>query len=299
MIAFVLSGAGNRGPLEVGALRALIEAGIKPDFLVGTSAGSINSGYLAAWGATVETTHQMEKMWQGVDAGDIYPENIVQVVWRVRTNANSLYSSTGMRDVLRKALPPGVTTFGQLKVKLYTTATDLRSSRLYLFGDDPKAPLIDAILASASVPGIHPPVSYNGLQLVDGGVVANVATSVAMDRGANQIYVINAGYGGEEIKAAEGVMEVLLHTLNTMLAQSLLEDIDRAKQDTKIDMHHINVNGFSGISFRDFNKTKEMVALGYQRASAYLANPAPLDVAPADVAPTVEGVTEYVPPFMR
>ena len=51
MLAFVLSGAGNRGPLEVGALRALIEAGHQPDILVGTSAGAINASYVAAWGA--------------------------------------------------------------------------------------------------------------------------------------------------------------------------------------------------------------------------------------------------------
>lgn len=44
MIAFVLSGAGNRGPLEVGALRALLEQGIVPDLMVGTSAGAINAG---------------------------------------------------------------------------------------------------------------------------------------------------------------------------------------------------------------------------------------------------------------
>ena len=55
MLAFVLSGAGNRGPLEVGALRALIEAGHQPDMLVGTSAGAINAAYLAAWGVSLET----------------------------------------------------------------------------------------------------------------------------------------------------------------------------------------------------------------------------------------------------
>ena len=43
MIAFVLSGAGNRGPLQVGAVRALLNQGIRPDLIVGTSAGAINA----------------------------------------------------------------------------------------------------------------------------------------------------------------------------------------------------------------------------------------------------------------
>jgi NTE family protein len=303
MIAFVLSGAGNRGPLEVGALRALLEQGIIPDLMVGTSAGAINASYLAAWGATVETTRNMQKMWAEVSAGDVYPENILKILWRVTSKTNSLFSSSGMRRIVTKAFPPGVTTFGQLKIKLYTTATDLRSSRLVLFGDDAQAPLVDAVMASAAIPAIHPPVTYNELQLVDGGVVANVAASVAMDRGATVIYAINAGYGGEVIDPAEGVVEVLANTLNTVMAQSLLEDIDRAKRDTNVDMHHIAVNGFRGLSFRDFSKTEEMVQFGYDKAKAYLAAPAPFIVAPAEAAapaaPLPQGVTEYVPPFMR
>jgi NTE family protein len=47
MIAFVLSGGGNLGPLQVGALEVLIRAGINPDMLVGTSAGAANAGHLS------------------------------------------------------------------------------------------------------------------------------------------------------------------------------------------------------------------------------------------------------------
>jgi NTE family protein len=304
MIAFVLSGAGNRGPLEVGALRALLEQGITPDLVVGTSAGAINAGYLAAWGATVAATHNMQKMWAEVDTDDVYGENLLEILWRVKSKQNSLFSSNGMRRILTRAFPAEVKTFGQVKIKLYTTATDLRSSRLILFGDDPQAPLLDAVMASAAVPGIHPPVNYQNLQLVDGGVVANVAASVAMDRGATSVYVINAGYGGEIINPAQGVIEVLANTLNTMMAQSLLADIDRARRDTRIDLHHIVVAGFRGISFRDFSQGQAMVDYGYEKAKAYLAAPAPQIVAPAGAeappaAPLPPGVTEYVPPFMR
>jgi NTE family protein len=303
MIAFVLSGAGNRGPLEVGALRALLEQGIVPDLLVGTSAGAINASYLAAWGATVAATHNMGKMWAEVDAGDVYAENVLEIVWRINTKANSIYTSTGMRKVLTQAFPPAVKTFGDLKLKLYTTATDLRSSRLVLFGDDPQAPLVDAVMASAAIPAIHPPVTYQNLQLVDGGVVANVAASVAMDRGADVIYVINAGYGGELVEPARGVVEVLGGTLNTMLSQSLLVDIERARRDPKIDLHHIIVAGFQDLSFRDFSKTEEMIEYGYNRAQAYLAAPVPmlpaLSAASAHEEPLPQGVTEYLPPYLR
>lgn len=48
MIAFVLSGGGSRGALQVGALQVLLEAGVRPDLLVGASAGVVNAAYLAA-----------------------------------------------------------------------------------------------------------------------------------------------------------------------------------------------------------------------------------------------------------
>jgi NTE family protein len=133
--------------------------------------------------------------------------------------------------LLARALPSGVTTFGQCQTQLYTTATDLRTSRLYVFGDKADAPLLDAVTASATIPAIHPPISYAGAQLVDGGVVANVPVSVAIDRGATTIYVINAGFNEAVLDPAQGVLEVLMRTLSTMLAQNIIQDIARAKAD--------------------------------------------------------------------
>ncbi|MEO7703420.1 MAG: patatin-like phospholipase family protein [Thermoflexales bacterium] len=62
MRTFVLSGGGNRGPLEVGALRALLERGIQPEMIVGSSAGALNGAMLAS-NPTLEMTHQMRQLW--------------------------------------------------------------------------------------------------------------------------------------------------------------------------------------------------------------------------------------------
>ncbi|MCB0072399.1 MAG: patatin-like phospholipase family protein [Caldilineaceae bacterium] len=300
MLAFVLSGAGNRGPLEVGALRALFEAGIVPDMLVGTSAGAINASYVAAHGATVATTEALGDLWRGVTSDTIYPENPLQVAWRLRSRALSLYSSTAMRAMLAANLPA---TFGDLAIKLYTPSTDLTRARLYVFGDDPAAALVDAVLASASVPVIHPPVQLGELHLVDGAALANVPASIAMDKGADTIYVVNAAYGGGQMAAPKGVLNVLGLAFTTMLGASLLEDIDRAKQDPDVDLYHIHLPDFAGLSFMDFSQTDAMIEAGYQRAKAYLAAPPPAFVpAPADespFAPGEAGAETYAPPFMR
>ena len=306
MLAFVLSGAGNRGPLEVGALRALIEAGHQPDLLVGTSAGAINAAYLAAWGVSLETVERMADLWRGVTAEVVYPQNVIQVAYRLRSRQASLFSSDGLRQVIESSMPPDLSTFGDLSLPLYVTATDLQRQQLFIFGDDPDAPLVDAVLASASMPCIHPPVTYERLQLVDGGALANVPSSIAMDKGATTLYVVNAGYGGGQLRAAQSALEVFSLTLSSMMSQSMLQDLDRAAKDDTVDLYHIHLSDFGAISFRDFSKTDEMIEAGYACAKAFLAAPPPAYIpATQDAAPpsaygeSVGAATEYIPVYLR
>lgn len=277
MIAFVLSGGGNRGPLEVGALRALLEADIRPNFIVGTSAGAINGAFVAARGFTHNTIKALQTQWLEVDAKTVYPGSLLKVAWRVYRKHDSLYSSDGIRALIEAGLPKGVTKFGQLHIRLFVPAADLLTNTLYMFGEDARAPIVDAILASASAPVIHPPVRYNELQLVDGGVLANVAASYAMDRGATEIYVINVSGDATEDSYATGVLNIAQRSLNTVLVQSLLRDLARARDNDSIDLHHIHIGAFSGTWFKDFSHTQAMFQAGYLAAADYLRAPEPLN----------------------
>ncbi len=305
MIAIVMSGAGARGPLQVGAMQALLEAGVKPDLMVGTSAGAINAAFVAARGFCQSTLETMQARWRSVTARTVYPGNWLTAGWRFIRGQDSLYSSSGLRRLVREGLPDDVYTFGDLKLPLYVTSVDIKSNRLFLFGESPRAPVVDAVLASATVPGIHPPVAYYDLQLVDGGVLANVAGSVAMDKGATELWVLNAGYSGDPEPHAQGIVEILFATLTTMMAQTLLEDLARATADTTVDLHHIVLRPPQPVSFRDFTQADDLHAAGYAAAKAYLAEPAPRTVAQraprpiADLGEAAPGVREFVPPYWR
>ncbi|MCB0110995.1 MAG: patatin-like phospholipase family protein [Caldilineaceae bacterium] len=304
MIAFVLSGAGNRGPLQVGAVRALLDQGIKPDFIVGTSAGAINGVALAAHGVDDPAiTDRMATLWGTASAAKIYPGNIFQIGWRILNKEESIYPNDGVRELIQSALPANVSTFADLKVPFYVTSTDLTSLRLFLFGQDTSAPLLEAVSASAAVPVMHPPILYQDLQLVDGGAVANVPVSIAMDLGATVIYAINAGYDDKKQPPVDGIFELLNRTLATLTTQSFLVDLERATKDTAVDLHHIQVTFPEKVSFRDFSKTAAMVDHGKALAKAYLQKPQPRAVAPVGT-PTVYGATvgaarEYIPPQNR
>jgi NTE family protein len=304
MIAFVLSGAGNRGPLQVGAVRALLTHGIRPDLIVGTSAGAINSAMLAAHGVDdPQLLERMTALWGEASADKIYPGNIFQIGWRILSKEESIFPNTGVRAMLERALPATAKTFADLKIPLYVTATDLVTMRLYLFGQDKSAPLLDAVTASAAVPVIHPPVLYRELQLVDGGTVANVPISVAMDMSATTIYAINAGYDGTPQPVVDGVVELLMRTLSTLTTQSFLVDLDRATKDTTVDLHHIQVSFPEKVGFRDFSKSAAMAARGQELTEAYLRAPRPRSVAPAGTerryGANVGAAREYIPPQHR
>ena len=300
MIAFVLSGAGARGTLQVGALQALLEAEIQPDIVVGTSAGAVNASFVASRGLNAETLTAMHAQWKKVKTKEVYPGGLIGAAWRLLRNQQSLYPSHGLRRLISEGMADGVQTFRDLQMPLYVTSVDIRSGRLFLFGEDPRAPIVDAVLASSSVPGIHPPVEYHGLHLVDGGVLANVAASVAMDKGALQIYALNASYAGEQPDEIKGVVNVLNQTLTTMMAQSLLEDLVRADAATQIDLHHIVLRPSKPIPFGDFSHADELALNGYETTKAYLAAPRPRTVVPReprhrDLGEIVPGAREFTP----
>jgi NTE family protein len=239
---------------------------------------------------------ELEAAWRHGTKDVVYPGNAFTIAWRALTGEDSAFPSEGMRKLIEDNLPSGVTTFGQLRCPAYLTAADLISRRLYLFGEDPSAPLVDGIMASSSIPVYQDPVDYHDLQLVDGGVVACVPCSVAIDKGADVIYAINVAHGTESLPRVSGILNILMRTIDTFIGQSLFNDLKRAEADPRVELHHIHITDFSHLPFNDFDHIDEMFAAGKAATDRYLENPAPLDMqAEADQAPTrvIPGVREF------
>lgn len=276
MIAIALTGGGNRGPLQVGALQALFAHGIWPDLVVGTSAGALNAVYLAAVG-TPAATDKLASFWRNATFGTAYPGNYLQAAWRFLRGEDSLFRSDKLRQVIATHLDPLARTYADLKLPCYITTSNLHTNDLWLFpaDDDKSAPLVDTVLASASIPGLHPPVAYAGTQLVDGGVVDNVPAGVAIEKGATEIYLVNVGYGGDVQGPVKGVTRILGRTINTFLAQSLFQDLERASADPAIQLHHIHIPDLPDLSYTDFSQVDAMIEAGRNATERYLRNPQP------------------------
>jgi NTE family protein len=301
--AFVLSGGGIRGPLQVGALQSLLEHGIIPDMVTGTSAGALNAGFLAAHGVDLQSIAALKAAWCSATKNVVYPGNIFTIAGRIVEGADGLFPTDGMRRLVEQHLPPGIKSFGQLKIPCYLTSVDLRSRKLFLFGEDPNGSLVDGMLASSYIPVLQPPLEYHGRQLVDGGVLACVPSSVAMDKGANVIYAVNLGSGEELNGPAKGMVDILMRTLDTWLSASLFQDLSRAASDPNIELHHIQISDFHGLPFNDFAHIEDQFVAGKAAMDRYLDHPAPLTARPLEAAAEpleeIPGAREYRPAWLR
>lgn len=303
MIAFVMSGGGNRGGLEAGALQELFEQGIKPDILVGSSAGALNASFIAI-NPTLEGARKLADVWTHAQKDDFFPGNWFSMLGRL-ASGKSLFPSDALRAFTQKMIPPEKSRFGDLKgVKLYITASNLNTGRLYLYGDQPEASIIDAAVTSAAHPLAFPPVMYQGSQLVDGGVVANVPISIAIDKGATEVYILNVGYNGETVADKNNVIEVANRAISVMMYQHLLMDLRYASKQPNVMLNYIPMTQFADTQLWDLSRGAQMVEAGRRAARDYLNDPTgtggiSFGLPGQPEEEPLPGAVPYVPPWLR
>lgn len=184
----VLTGGANWGAVQVGAAKALFERGFRPEFIIGVSVGAINGAYLATQPSLVGV-EELLALWETADAVRIFGSQLS----RIRELAavlfhDSAFSNRALRSFLNESI--SVRRFNETEIPLAVVASHLKSgtSRQLSTGD-----LIDAILASAAIPGLFPPVEIDGERLVDGAIADPLPISAVLERGIRRVVVVEAG----------------------------------------------------------------------------------------------------------
>lgn len=186
-MAFVLGGGGVLGAAEVGMLRALLVAGIRPDIVVGTSVGAIN-GVMVAADPTVAVTDRLARLWSSHEAREVYSDSVTRQVHRFASRSH-LLSSAPLRQLLERTLD-GTTDFADLAVPFRCCAASIERAAEHWFTT---GPLVQAVLASTAVPGLLPPVRIGDEHFLDGGLVNSIPISEAVACGATTIWVLHVG----------------------------------------------------------------------------------------------------------
>ncbi|NPT56209.1 patatin-like phospholipase family protein [Paraburkholderia elongata] len=220
LTAFVFAGGGSLGAIEVGMLRELLNRGAHADFVVGASAGAINAAYFAG-SPTRDGVAMLEALWCRIRRQDIMPFSMLGLLDMVLRRRPHLVEATALRRLLEKNL-----TFARVEqaaLPLYIVATDVLSGNEIVISS---GPVVDAVLASAAIPGVFPPVRIDGKDLVDGGVANNTPISVAVALGATRIVVLPAGFACALDAPPTSAIAQATHALTLVIARQLVRDLE-------------------------------------------------------------------------
>jgi len=218
--ALVFAGGGSLGAVQVGMVKSLVAVGFHVDVLVGASVGAINAAYLATRG--LEAIAGLEAVWRRVRRTDIFPLGIVHALLGLLSVRESLVSPAALRRLLEREV--GSRQFDDTRLPLFVIATDMESGREVVLSG---GPLVPALMASAAIPGVFPPVKIAGRTLIDGGVTNNTPISAAVALGATRVLVLPTGIPCSCDRLPRGALFVAVHALNVAVAHQLAVDVIR------------------------------------------------------------------------
>jgi NTE family protein len=212
-VAFVLSGGASLGAIQVGMLRALVDHGVRPDVIVGTSVGAVNGAFLACRDFDADTVDELAELWHGIRRGQVFPVELFTGVLGFLGARRNLVPGGALRRLLERHAD--CERLEQLPTPLHVIACDVLNGREIRLS---RGPLVDAVMASAAIPGVLPPVEWDGRLLIDGGVMNNTPITHALDLGADEIYVLPTGGPCALTEPPRGALGMVVHATSLMVA---------------------------------------------------------------------------------
>lgn len=183
----MFAGGAALASIQVGMLRTLLGAGIRPDMITGASSGALNGAMLAA--EPDAALRRLESIWTTVRRADILPLRPLTLVRLLAGRSPYIAPSTGIRRVLEQHLP--IDRIEDASIPLHVVASDTATREKVVLSS---GNAIDALVASTAIPGIYPPVEIDGRLLIDGGLAEDPPLGTAVERGATTVYLLPVGW---------------------------------------------------------------------------------------------------------
>ena len=266
--AFVLGGGGVLGAVEVGMLRALGEAGIRPDLVVGTSVGAINGAFLAG-DPTADGVARLAGLWQELSGGEVFGGSLLAQARTVLRTGTSLHSAEPLRRLLEQHLAGA--RFEDLAVPFQCVASEVERAREHWFD---QGPLVPAVLASCAVPGLLPPVRIGDRHFLDGGLVHSIPVGRAVAAGARTLYVLQVGRIERDLVAPTRPWQVATVAFEIARRHRFAADLAELPDGVAV---HVLPTGDAppglreDLRYRDTARVAARVQSAYAASAAYLA----------------------------
>ncbi len=266
--AFVLGGGGVLGAHEVGMLRALAEAGIRPDLVVGTSVGAINGAFVAA--DPPGAAARLGQLWQGEALRGAFSETVWGRAVRLARSGTHLHSIEPLHQLLDSMLPGA--DFADLELPFHCVAASIERASARWFSS---GPIVPAVLASCAVPGLLPPVAVGGEHYFDGGLVDSIPFGRAIALGARTVYVLHVGRIERPLTVPRRPWEVGLVAFEIARRHRFHEEMAALPGDVRV--HVLPAGGdrrppdLSQLRYRDKTRVGASIERAYAAAASYLA----------------------------
>jgi NTE family protein len=268
--AFVLGGGGALGAVEVGMLRAILERGIMPDLVLGTSVGALN-GAMVAREPRLSVVDKLLDLWQGASQSQsqqVYGDSALRTVRRAMATGTHLWSSKPLRQALEDEF--GDLTFEDLPVRFQVCAASIERAAEHWFD---RGPVVPAVVASAAVPGLLPPAEVDGEHYLDGGIVNSIPLGRAVQLGATRVFVLQVGRIDRPLTVPRRPWEVA--RVSFEIARRHRFNRELGELPAGVDAHVLPARGTSSkddglLGGRDFAGVQQRIDETYAASVAYL-----------------------------
>jgi len=261
-VAFVLSGGGSLGAVEVGMLRALEERGIRPDVIVGTSVGALNGAWLAGHPHT--PVAELAEVWKGLHRADVFPGDARRAVLAFAGRRRSFFDIGPLRELIAEHLT--FTDLAAAPIPLHVVAIEVLTGKEVLMSS---GPAVDSVLASAALPAIFDPVTIDGVAYMDGGVGNNTPISHAVGLPqVGQVWVLCAGYSCALSEPPASPLAMALHALSLLLHKQLTLDVER--YESTVELRVLPPLCPLTVSPIDFSHADELIDRAHEASARWL-----------------------------
>lgn len=269
-MAFVLSGGGNLGAVQVGMARALIEHGVTPDMIVGCSVGALNGAALADE-PTLVGVARLEQVWRNADGDEVMPRTWLPRAAALARKGEAVHDNDGLRQMFESSIR--AREFKALAVPFQCVATDVDAAEEVWFDD---GPLIEAVLASAALPAIFPAVEIGGRRYLDGAIVNDVPVSRAVELGATTLYVLQVGSFSRPRAEPRRPLDVAIQAYWIARHYRYKRDLRAVQASPDVEVHVLPHGQPPVMRYNDFTRSPELISTAYEASVTYLQTHAPV-----------------------
>jgi predicted acylesterase/phospholipase RssA len=273
MLAVVMSGGGNYGALEAGSLEVLLEAGIRPDLYVGTSAGGLNA-ILMASEPTLEGVRHLQELWRTARPVPQGGASVFTATRRFAMGLESLFPNEPVAEFISSHLPSECRTFGDVYdrtgKRAFALAVEYPDCIARVFGQRRDDRLLDGAMATSALPPYFPPWKVGSRRYLDGGIAANLPLRVAVEYGADEIFALNI-QGDIIMLEGSGIFTVSGFALGAMISQLTANQLEWTRREG-IRVHFLLLDA-GPVRPWDFSQAETLIDRGRQLTRAFLTDP--------------------------